>query len=96
MWRLCKKAISRVWAKSGRNDNPDIVEGIVLLQKGGNSLPALAGLRQKIHDLNTGNLLPPGMQIKTIYDRTKLINTTTTTVRHVDHHRTDSGHARAA
>jgi cobalt-zinc-cadmium resistance protein CzcA len=67
----------------GKNDNPDIVEGIVLLQKGGNSLPALAGLRQKIHDLNTGNLLPPGMQIKSIYDRTKLIKTTTTTVRHV-------------
>jgi cobalt-zinc-cadmium resistance protein CzcA len=67
----------------GRNENPDIVEGIVLLQKGGNSLPALAGIRQKVHDLNTGNLLPPGMQIKTLYDRTKLINTTTTTVRHV-------------
>jgi cobalt-zinc-cadmium resistance protein CzcA len=68
---------------AGKNENPDIVEGIVLLQKGGNSLPALAGLRQKIHDLNTGNLLPPGMQIKTMYDRTKLIKTTTTTVRHV-------------
>ncbi len=67
----------------GRNENPDIVEGIVLLQKNGNSLPALAGLREKIHDLNNGNLLPPGMQIKTIYDRTKLIKTTTTTVRHV-------------
>ena len=67
----------------GRNENPDVVEGIVLLQKGGNSLPALAGIRQKVHDLNTGNLLPPGMKIRTIYDRTKLINTTTTTVRHV-------------
>jgi cobalt-zinc-cadmium resistance protein CzcA len=67
----------------GRDENPDIVEGIVLLQKGGNSLPALTALRQKIHDLNHGNLLPPGMQIKTLYDRTKLINTTTTTVRHV-------------
>jgi cobalt-zinc-cadmium resistance protein CzcA len=67
----------------GRDENPDIVEGIVLLQKGGNSLPALAGIRQKVHDLNTGNLLPPGMQIKTLYDRTKLIKTTTTTVRHV-------------
>jgi cobalt-zinc-cadmium resistance protein CzcA len=69
--------------KVGRDENPDIVEGIVLLQKGGNSLPALAGIRKKIHDLNTGNLLPPGMKIKTIYDRTKLINTTTTTVRHI-------------
>jgi cobalt-zinc-cadmium resistance protein CzcA len=67
----------------GRNEKPDVVEGIVLLQRGGNSLPALTALRQKIHDLNGGNLLPPGMQIKTLYDRTKLINTTTTTVRHV-------------
>ena len=69
--------------KVGRNENPDIVEGIVLLQKGGNSLPALAGLRKKIHELNTGNLLPPGMRIKTIYDRTNLINITTRTVRHI-------------
>ena len=67
----------------GRNDNPDIVEGIVLLQKGGNSLPALAGIRQKISDLNKGNLLPPGMRIKTLYDRTKLIKITTETVQHV-------------
>ena len=67
----------------GRDDKPDIVEGIVLLQKGGNSLPALSALRQKIHELNIGNLLPPGMQIKTLYDRTRLIKTTTTTVRHV-------------
>jgi heavy metal efflux system protein len=69
--------------KVGRDENPDIVEGIVLLNKGGNSLPALAGLAQKIHDLNTGNLLPKGMHIKTLYNRTKLINTTTKTVRHV-------------
>jgi cobalt-zinc-cadmium resistance protein CzcA len=67
----------------GRNDSPDIVEGIVLLQKGGNSLPALTGIRQRIHDLNHGNLLPPGMQIKTLYDRTKLIKITTETVQHI-------------
>lgn len=69
--------------KVGRNNDPDIVEGIVLLQKGAQSLPALAALRQKIDALNHGNLLPPGMKIKTIYDRTQLIHVTTTTVRHV-------------
>ena len=79
-----------------RRQNPDIVEGIVLLQKGGKSLPALAGLRKKIRDLNPGNLLPPGMQISTIYDRTKLIKTTTTTVRHVIIIGLDAGDARAA
>jgi heavy metal efflux system protein len=69
--------------KVGRNNNPDIVEGIVLLQKGAKSLPALAALRKKIDALNHGNLLPPGMKLSTIYDRTNLINVTTTTVRHI-------------
>jgi cobalt-zinc-cadmium resistance protein CzcA len=69
--------------KVGRNDDPDVVEGIVLLNKGAKSLPALAGLRQKIDELNHGNLLPPGMHISTIYDRTNLIGITTTTVRTV-------------
>ena len=69
--------------KVGRNNDPDIVQGIVLLQKGAKSLPALAALRKKIDALNHGNLLPPGMQIGTIYDRTNLIGVTTSTVRHV-------------
>src|SRR5581483_10436424 len=62
--------------KVGYDEQPDIVEGIVLLQKNEKSLPALAGLRAKIKELNEGNLLPPGMKIKTLYDRTTLINTT--------------------
>lgn len=67
----------------GRNNQSDIVLGIVLLQKEEKSLPALEGLKAKIAELNKGGLLPPGMQISTIYDRTNLINTTTKTVRHV-------------
>ena len=66
----------------GRNQDGNIVEGIVLLQRGEQSLPALAGLRAKIGALN-GGLLPRGFKIDTIYDRTSLINTTTETVRHV-------------
>ena len=69
--------------KVGRDSEPDIAEGIVLLQRGAKSLPALAALRQKINALNHGNLLPKGMKIRTIYDRTRLIDVTTTTVRHV-------------
>lgn len=64
-------------------DHPDIVEGIALLQKGAESLPALSALKAKIHALNTGNLLPPGMHISTIYDRTNLIKLTTRTVQHI-------------
>lgn len=68
--------------KAGRNADPDIVEGIVLLQKNDQSLPALEGLHKKIAELN-GKLLPPGMKLSTIYDRTKLINVTTGTVQHL-------------
>ena len=67
----------------GRNKDNDIVLGIVLLQKEEKSLPALKALKEKIAYLNTGSLLPPGMHISTVYDRTNLINRTTHTVREV-------------
>jgi cobalt-zinc-cadmium resistance protein CzcA len=66
----------------GRDEDGNIVQGIVLLQRGEQSLPALNGLRERIRALN-GGLLPHGITIDTIYDRTSLINTTTETVRHV-------------
>jgi heavy metal efflux system protein len=66
----------------GRNGESNIVKGTVLLQRGEQSLPALRGLREKVKALNSG-LLPPGMKIDTIYDRTNLINTTTETVWHI-------------
>ena len=66
----------------GRNGESNIVKGTVLLQRGEQSLPALRALRSKIQALNDG-LLPRGMKIDPIYDRTALINTTTETVRHV-------------
>jgi cobalt-zinc-cadmium resistance protein CzcA len=66
----------------GRDGDSNIVKATVLLQRGEQSLPALERLRNKIRALN-GGLLPRGMKIDTIYDRTSLINTTTETVRHV-------------
>ena len=66
----------------GMDGDNDIVEGIVLLQRGEQSLPALRLLRQKIVALNHG-LLPPGMVIRPIYDRTNLINVTTHTIRDI-------------
>ena len=54
----------------------------VLLQRGEQSLPALRELQQKVKALN-GGLLPRGMHLVTLYDRTDLIHLTTATVRHV-------------
>lgn len=67
----------------GRDKQNDIVLGIVLLQKNEQSLPALKALKEKIASLNSGSLLPPGMHISTIYDRTNLIARTTLTVREI-------------
>jgi len=66
----------------GVDQDNDAVEGIVLLQRGEESLPALRALNRRIDQLNHG-LLPGGMRIKRLYDRTRLIHVTTATVRHV-------------
>jgi cobalt-zinc-cadmium resistance protein CzcA len=66
----------------GLNHDDDAIEGIVLLQRGEKSLPALRQLEQKIKYLNSGRL-PHGMKLVTLYDRTDLIHLTTNTVRHV-------------
>lgn len=67
----------------GINHDDDAIEGIVLLQRGEQSLPALAALRAQVNALNSGGRLPRGMRIETLYDRTDLVNLTTTTVRHI-------------
>lgn len=66
----------------GVDHDDDAIEGIVLLQRGEQSLPALKALKEKVKDLNNG-LLPPGMKLITLYDRTNLIHLTTATVRDV-------------
>ncbi len=68
---------NRVWV-----DEPEKVQGIVLLRKGEYSLPALHDLEEKIKDLNeTSGRLLPGVKIEPYYDRAELIAVTTETVR---------------
>ncbi|MBZ5700604.1 MAG: CusA/CzcA family heavy metal efflux RND transporter [Acidobacteriia bacterium] len=68
--------------RAGMDEKPDVVEGVVLLQRGEQSIPALAALRAKIDKLNR-HILPAGMKIRAIYDRTALIQRTTRTVREI-------------
>jgi heavy metal efflux system protein len=65
----------------GKDDEPDIIQGIVMMRRGEQSLPTLERVRQKVDQLNQG-ILPKGMQIVPYYDRTDLINVTTHTVTH--------------
>ena len=66
----------------GINHADDAIEGVVLLQRGEQSLPALQMLRERIAALNNG-LLPHGMHVTTLYDRTDLVRLTTATVQHI-------------
>src|SRR5499427_5187177 len=65
----------------GKDHERDIVQGVVLMRRGEQSLPTLARIRQKVEQLNHG-LLPKGMRIVPYYDRTDLIHLTTETVTH--------------
>lgn len=60
-------------------DNPDAVEGVLLLQKGANSDETLAGIHEKVADLNA-HVLPPGVKIVPFLDRSELLQLTTHTV----------------
>lgn len=63
----------------GFNENDDIVEGIVLLIKGRNTLEVLKGVKEKIEYLNSYGL-PQGVRLVPIYDRTELVWHTVNTV----------------
>src|SRR5437867_50661 len=67
--------------KVGKDEQSDIVQGVVLMRRGEKSLPTLERVRQKVQALNNG-ILPKGMRIVPYYDRTNLINITTHTVTH--------------
>jgi heavy metal efflux system protein len=66
----------------GHDKEDDVVEGIVLMQVGGNTLTTLQGVREKVEEIRRNHLLPPGMDLHPYYDRTQLIHTTTHTVLH--------------
>ena len=65
--------------KVGIDDRDDVVEGVVLLQRGYKALPVLDKVREKVQELNTWKL-PSGVKVSTFYDRTALIHTTVETV----------------
>ncbi len=65
--------------KVGIDDRDDVVEGVVLLQRGYKAKRALEEVHQKVEELNSWKL-PKGVQVKTFYDRTVLIHTTVETV----------------
>ncbi|HVH78845.1 MAG TPA: efflux RND transporter permease subunit, partial [Stellaceae bacterium] len=66
----------------GQDDDDDIVQGIVLMRRGEQSLPTIRRVEAEIEKINNGDVLPPGLQLVKIYDRRELIGVTTSTVLH--------------
>ncbi len=63
-------------------DQDDVVQCIVLLRKGEDTLPALVDVKKKVEEVNdpaSGRMLP-GVQIEPYYDRSDLLHVTTETV----------------
>lgn len=67
---------------AGLDANDDIVEGVVLMRRGAESSPTIERVKREVDALNGKGVLPPGVRIERIYDRSDLIHMTTRTVLH--------------
>ncbi|HLO82187.1 MAG TPA: CusA/CzcA family heavy metal efflux RND transporter [Chitinophagaceae bacterium] len=71
----------RLGKVSRDKDQPDVIEGIVVMRKGENPSEVLERVREKVKDLNE-NILPKDVKIDTFYDRTNLMDFAQETVLH--------------
>jgi heavy metal efflux system protein len=62
-------------------DEPDVIQGIVLLRKGADAGPTLDLIHKKVEELNNG-ILPPGVKVIPMLDRSDLLHFTLDTVEH--------------
>src|SRR5215468_3153136 len=67
---------------AGHDDDDDIVQGIVLMRRGAETLPTLRAVEKEVERINNSDLLPPGVRILRVYDRRLLVEVTTSTVLH--------------
>src|ERR1700676_3129445 len=54
---------------AGHDDDDDIVQGIVLMRRGEESLPTIRRVEAEVDKINRSGILPPGVHIDKIYDR---------------------------
>jgi cobalt-zinc-cadmium resistance protein CzcA len=60
-------------------DEPDVIQGGVLLRKGAEEEPTLEAIHKKVDELNNG-ILPPGVKVVPMLDRSDLLHFTLHTV----------------
>ena len=62
-------------------DEPDVIQGVVLMRKGAEEEPTLAAIHKKVEQLNN-SILPPGVKVVPMLDRSDLLHFTLHTVMH--------------
>jgi heavy metal efflux system protein len=67
---------------AGQDTDDDVVQGIVLMRRGEQSLPTIHRVEEEVNKINSTGILPPGVHLEKIYDRSELIAVTTHTVLH--------------
>src|SRR5271154_1876587 len=60
-------------------DEPDIIQGMALMRKGAEEQPTLDAIHKKVDELNNG-ILPPGVKVVPMLDRSDLLHFTLNTV----------------
>src|SRR5271165_3701215 len=60
-------------------DEPDVIQGVVLLRKGAEEESTLRAIHKKVDELNNG-ILPPGVKVVPMLDRSDLLHYTLNTV----------------
>jgi len=82
--RLGRVGLDRAVDPAGKEweRHDEKIQGIILMRKGEQSLPALKGVQEKFAELNKPGKLPPGVELEPYYDREELVKLTRRTVQH--------------
>src|SRR4029078_3215967 len=67
---------------AGRDDQPDVVTGIVLMQKLERTMDVIKRVRAAVERINSDGALPPDDRIVPFYDRDDIVAITVQTVLH--------------
>ena len=62
------------------NGDQEVVGGIVMMLRGGNSREVVRRLEDKVREINQSGILPAGLQIVPYYDRSEIVQQSTITV----------------
>ena len=68
--------------KAGRDDDDDVVAAILVMNRTLHTNDVIPRVKAEVEKINSDGTLPPGVKIVPFYDRSGLVNVTTSTVLH--------------